>query len=80
MMQHSLNDYMKDLAAYRLTTAKEDLEVAISDAEIVRHESGYDDFFIASKERTQEQINTANELIDLISNYVNNKISNATQN
>lgn len=140
MMQHKPNDYIKDLATYRINTAIEDLHTArsmfekghlrfannrayyaifhaitavfaldghsykrhkdaignfnrfyihtekfpkgfasrISEAEIVRQRSDYDDFYIASKEKTQSQIDTATELIELIKEYVNAKLANAT--
>ena len=38
----------------------------ISEAEEIRHASDYDDFFIATKDEAEEQIETAEELLKLI--------------
>ena len=38
-------------------------------AEEIRHESDYDTFYIASKEITVEQIQTAEQLIELVEEY-----------
>ncbi|MCM1201702.1 MAG: HEPN domain-containing protein [Bacteroides fragilis] len=46
----------------------------ISQAEEIQHESDYDDFYIATKEKSQEQIETAEELIKIIEEYCKNKI------
>lgn len=40
-------------------------------AEEIRHESDYDTFYIASKEVTVEQIQTAEQLIELVEVYCN---------
>ena len=40
-------------------------------AEEIRHESDYDTFYIASKEITVEQIQTAEQLIELVEAYIN---------
>ena len=40
-------------------------------AEEIRHESDYDTFYIASKEITVEQIQTAEQLIELVEVYCN---------
>ena len=40
-------------------------------AEEIRHESDYDTFYIASKEVTIEQIQTAEQLIELVEVYCN---------
>lgn len=40
-------------------------------AEEIRHESDYDTFYIASKEITVEQIQTAEQLIELVEEYCN---------
>ena len=45
----------------------------IAEAEEIRHASDYDDFYIASKEETEELITTARELLTLIKEYVDNK-------
>ena len=42
----------------------------IAEAEEIRHASDYDDFYVASKEETEEQIETAEALIILIKKYV----------
>ena len=41
----------------------------IAEAEEIRHASDYDDFYIATKEEAQEQIDVAEELINLIEKY-----------
>lgn len=47
-------------------------------AEDIRHESDYDDFYIASKDETLSLIATAENLITLIKNYCDTRITNAT--
>lgn len=42
-------------------------------AEEIRHESDYDTFYIASKEVTAEQIETAVQLIELVEGYCKTK-------
>lgn len=46
----------------------------ISRAEMIRHASDYDDFYIATKEKSQEQIETAEELIKMVEEYCENKM------
>lgn len=46
----------------------------ISVAQEIRHASDYDDFYIATREQTEEQIATATELIELIETYCLNRI------
>lgn len=46
----------------------------IAEAEEIRHASDYDDFYIATVEEAEEQIKTAEELIDLVEKYVNEKV------
>lgn len=41
----------------------------IAQAEEIRHASDYDDFYIATKEKAEEQIMTAKELIEQIEAY-----------
>ncbi len=41
----------------------------ISEAEEIRHASDYDDFFLAGKDETERQINTADELIQRVEEY-----------
>ncbi|MCM1538715.1 MAG: HEPN domain-containing protein [bacterium] len=43
-------------------------------AEEIRHESDYDDFYIATREKSQEQIETAEELLELVENFCKNSI------
>lgn len=45
----------------------------ISRAEEIRHASDYDDFYIATREKSQEQIETAEELIAIIEKYCESK-------
>ena len=132
MMQHNPEDYKMELASYRVSIAKEDLDTAkeaflsskyrlannrayyaifhaitavyaidghtykkhkdaignfnryyihtgifpkdfaarITQAEIIRHQSDYDDFYIASKEKTFIQLETASQLISLVEEYL----------
>lgn len=42
----------------------------ISTAEMVRHASDYNEFYIVSKEETQRQIDCAKELLGLVEQYV----------
>lgn len=46
----------------------------IAEAEEIRHASDYDDFYIATREEAQEQIATAEELIQRIENYVKERL------
>ena len=41
----------------------------IAQAEEIRHASDYDDFYIATKEKAEEQIATAKELIEQVETY-----------
>ncbi|MCD8009834.1 MAG: HEPN domain-containing protein [Lachnospiraceae bacterium] len=41
----------------------------IAQAEEIRHESDYDDFYIASKAEAEEQIATAEEFISMVEDY-----------
>lgn len=52
----------------------------ISEAEDIRHESDYDDFYIASKEESLNLITIATELINLIKDYSEDRINNGTPN
>ncbi|MCM1211465.1 MAG: HEPN domain-containing protein [Blautia sp.] len=45
----------------------------ISKAAKVRHASDYDDFYIASKEETEKQIQTAKTLLDLVDKFISEK-------
>lgn len=42
----------------------------ISRLEIIRHKSDYDTFYIASKDDAAEQIEVAEEIVDLVKNYL----------
>ena len=42
----------------------------ISTAEMVRHASDYNEFYIVSKEETQKQISCAQELLELAEQYI----------
>ena len=42
----------------------------IAEAEEIRHASDYDDFYIATREEAEEQIDTAVELVEKIEEYV----------
>ena len=42
----------------------------ISRLEIIRHKSDYDTFYIASKDDEAEQIEVAEEVVDLVKNYL----------
>jgi uncharacterized protein (UPF0332 family) len=46
-----------------------DMGKRIAEAEEIRHASDYDDFYIASKDETEEQIALADELIELVEKY-----------
>lgn len=46
----------------------------IARAEEIRHASDYDDFYIATKEKTEELILTAKELIEQTEAYCFNKL------
>ena len=46
----------------------------ISRAEEIRHASDYDDFYIVTREKSQEQIETAEELIKMVEEYCKNSI------
>lgn len=46
----------------------------IAQAEEIRHASDYDDFYIATKEKAEEQIMTAKELIEQIEAYCLNQL------
>ncbi len=46
----------------------------IAQAEEIRHASDYDDFYIATKEKAEEQIITAQELIGQIEDYCLNRL------
>ena len=41
----------------------------IGEAEVIRHASDYDDFYIASREEAERQIMVANEFVQLVERY-----------
>ena len=43
----------------------------IAGVEEIRHASDYDDFYVASKEETEEQIKTAESVIRSVKEYLN---------
>jgi len=49
----------------------------IAQAEEIRHASDYDDFYLATKEKAEEQIMTAKELIEQIETYCLNHLSSS---
>lgn len=51
----------------------------IARAEEIRHASDYDDFYIASKEKSEEQIKTAEELIELVEDYCKRRMESEGQ-
>ena len=51
-----------------------DLGRKISKAQIVRHNSDYDDFYVITKEETVQQINTAEQLLGVVKKYVEDKL------
>lgn len=51
----------------------EDIGRSISKAEKVRHASDYDEFYIASKEEAERQIQAAKNISDLVEEYISKK-------
>ena len=51
------------------------LHELISNAEEVRNASDYNDFYIASAEKTKEQIDSAKLILALIETYINNQVN-----
>ena len=48
-----------------------DLGRKIGEAQSIRHKSDYDEFYIASKEKTRELVDTAKEVLQRITEYIN---------
>ena len=46
----------------------------IVEAEEIRHASDYDDFYFATKDEAAEQIETAEELIERVETYIQDKV------
>lgn len=55
----------KDLALHRIEQAKQDL----AQASTIREDSDYDDEFVVDANKTLEQIETANQLINLVEEF-----------
>ena len=47
----------------------------IGEAEVIRHASDYDDFYIASCEETERQIAVADEFVCMVENYCMSKLA-----
>lgn len=47
----------------------------IAQAEEIRHASNYDDFYLATKEKAEEQVLTAKELIEQIETYCESRMN-----
>ena len=60
----NFNNYIKTEIFPRILGRK------IAEAEEIRHASDYDDFYIATREEAEEQIDTAVELVEKIEEYV----------
>lgn len=60
---------INDLVHYRIEIFPKTFGRRIARAEEIRHASDYDDFYIATKEKAEEQIMTAKELIEQIEIY-----------
>lgn len=50
-----------------------DIGRKIAKLEVIRHKSDYDDFYIASKDEAVQQIETASEVIMLVTEFVKRK-------
>ena len=61
-------DYVKTLVFPREMGRK------IGQAEEIRHASDYDDFYIATREEAEEQIETGKQLLELIEEYIKRKL------
>lgn len=49
------------------------MERKVNGIEEIRYASDYDDFYLASKEETKEQVETAKEIVIIIAEYCNNR-------
>ena len=49
----------------------------ISNAQLIREKSDYEDEFVVNEEQAKEQIETAKELIELVEKYINKNIENS---
>lgn len=82
----------RNLVIYRLQTSKDTLKSAqilfaaeeysreigrkIGEAEEIRHASDYDDFYIASREEAERQIDVASEFIQMAEKYCMSQLEN----
>ncbi|MBE6005532.1 MAG: HEPN domain-containing protein [Lachnospiraceae bacterium] len=64
----ALGNFNKDYV--RTEVFPKDMGRKIAKAEEIRHASDYDDFYIASKEETVRQIETAEDVVDQIAKYI----------
>ena len=46
----------------------------ISELEVIRHKSDYDDFYIVSKDEAEQQIHVAKEVVTLTREFVNKQL------
>ena len=64
----ALANFNKNYVKTEIFTRK--LGKRIVESEEIRHASDYDDFYIATREEAEEQIQTAKELVKLVEEYV----------
>jgi uncharacterized protein (UPF0332 family) len=64
----ALGSFNKDYV--RTEIFPKDIGRRIAKAEEIRHASDYDDFYIASKEETMRQIETAEDVVNQIAKYI----------
>lgn len=60
-MQHSLNEVFPRELGRKISVAQE-----------IRHASDYDEFYLVTKEETEDQIESARELIKLVETFLTN--------
>ena len=70
--KEAIANFNKELISTEIFPKK--LGRRIAEAEEIRHASDYDDFFIATKDEAEEQIETAEELLKLIEKYIKKRI------
>ena len=66
------NDFYKNFLHFRIDRITETRisHYDIVESEEIRHASDYDDFYIATREEAEEQIQTAKELVSRVEEYV----------
>ena len=70
----------KDIQAYfnknyvKSEIFPKDIGKKIAKASKIREDSDYDDEFIADEERTKQQLQTAEEMIELVEKYIESKV------